>query len=235
MDGRVSLKHRLSGHEKPVSLISWSPDDHQLLTCGVEETIRLWDVLSGKCLHIYDKSGLGMISCGFSPDGKWVFSGVSDKSISIWDLDGTEIECLKDQWTIMISDLEVTNDGKQIITICRETVILLLDRESKAEKYIVEDHLITSFSLSRDNKFLLVSLMNQEIHLWNIEGHIKLVSKYKGYKRSRFVVRACFGGLGQAFVAGGSEDSQVCCFFKRTFCIHPSCKMDGPLNEGQSI
>lgn len=213
MDGRVSLKHRLLGHEKPISHISWSPDNHQLLTCGVEETIRLWDVLSGECLHIYDKSGLGMVSCGFSPDGKWVFSGVSDKSISIWDLDGTEIECLKDQRTIMISDLEVTNDGKQIITICRETVILLLDRESKAEKYIVEDHLITSFSLSKDNKFLLVSLMNQEIHLWNIEGHIKLVSKYKGYKRSRFVVRACFGGLGQAFVAGGSEDSQVCCFF----------------------
>ncbi|KAL2524794.1 transducin family protein/WD-40 repeat family protein [Abeliophyllum distichum] len=57
LDGRVSLKHRLSGHQKPVSYISWSPDDEQLLTCGVEEAMRRWDVTSGECLYIYEKSG----------------------------------------------------------------------------------------------------------------------------------------------------------------------------------
>ncbi|KAK3008907.1 hypothetical protein RJ639_013718 [Escallonia herrerae] len=209
VDGRVSLKHKLSGHQKPVSYVSWSPNDNQLLTCGVEEAIRRWNVSSGECLHVYEKGGLGMVSCGWAPDGKSIFSGVNDRSICMWDLDGKELECWKGQRSLKISDLGVTSDGKQIITICRETVILLLDREAKAEKLIEEDSTITSFSLSTDNKFLLVTLLNQEIHLWNIEGHIKLVAKYKGHKRSRFVVRACFGGLEQAFISSGSEDSQV--------------------------
>ncbi|KAG4169367.1 hypothetical protein ERO13_A12G086100v2 [Gossypium hirsutum] len=43
----ISLKHKLSGHQKPVSSVSWSPDDHQLLTCGVEEVVRRWDAPSG--------------------------------------------------------------------------------------------------------------------------------------------------------------------------------------------
>ncbi|MBA0877928.1 hypothetical protein Goshw_030411 [Gossypium schwendimanii] len=205
----ISLKHKLSGHQKPVSSVSWSPDDHQLLTCGVEEVVRRWDASSGECLSVYEKAGLGMVSCGWSPDGKWIFSGVNDKSISMWELDGRELECWKGQRTLKISDLEITSDGKQIISICRETAILLLDREAKVERFIEEDQTITSFSLSRDNRFLLVNLLNQEIHLWSIEDDLKLVSKYRGHKRTRFIIRSCFGGLEQAFVASGSEDSLV--------------------------
>ncbi|KAK1408781.1 hypothetical protein QVD17_40822 [Tagetes erecta] len=209
LDGKVSFKRRLVGHHKPISNISWSPDDRQILTCGVEEVVRRWDVSSGECLHVYEKALLGLISCSWSPDGKCVFSGVTDKSIIIWDLDGKEIECLKGQKTIKISDLQITSDGKSIITISKETTILLIDRESKTERRIEEEQMIVSFTLSRDNKYLLVSLMNEELHLWSIEGRIEIVAKFKGHKRSRFIVRACFGGLEQAFIASGSEDSQV--------------------------
>lgn len=209
MNGGVSLKHRLCGHQKPVSSVSWSPDDHQLLTCGVEEAVRRWDVSSGECLHVYEKPGLGLVSCGWFPDGKLIFSGVTDKSICMWELDGKEMECWKGQQTLRISDLEITSDGKQVISISKESAILLLDREAKVERLIEEDQTITSFSLSKDNRFLLVNLLNQEIHLWNIQGEIKLVAKYRGHKRSRFVIRSCFGGTEQAFVASGSEDSQV--------------------------
>ncbi|KAG2712614.1 hypothetical protein I3760_04G135400 [Carya illinoinensis] len=209
VNGGVSLKHRLCGHLKPVCSASWSPDDHELLTCGLEEVVRRWDVSSGECLHVYEKAGIGLVSCGWFPDGKWVFSGFNDKSICMWQLDGRELECWKGQRTLRISDLEITNDGKQIISMCRETAILLLDREANTERLIEEDQTITSFSLSRDNRFLLVNLLDQEIHLWDINGDLKLVAKYKGHKRTRFVIRSCFGGLSQAFIASGSEDSQV--------------------------
>ncbi|KAL1307668.1 hypothetical protein AAHE18_07G038700 [Arachis hypogaea] len=86
MNGELSVKHKLSGHQKSVSSVSWSPNDQELLTCGVEETIRRWDVSTGE------------------PE---------------------------------------------------------------------------------------------------------LVGKYKGHRRSRFVIRSCFGGLKQSFIASGSEDSQV--------------------------
>ncbi|XP_071906532.1 WD repeat-containing protein 26 homolog [Coffea arabica] len=209
VDGRVSLKRKLAGHQKPVSFISWSPDDHQLLTCGVEEVVRRWDASTGECLHTYEKGGLGVVSCSWAPDGRTVFTGLADKSLIMWDIDGKELECWKGQRTSKMSDLGITSDGKQIVSVCKDTTILLFGWESKAEKIIEEDQTIISFALSRDGKSLLVSLLNEEIHLWNIEGHVRLLAKYKGHKRSRFVIRSCFGGLEQAFVASGSEDSQV--------------------------
>ncbi|KAF3942632.1 hypothetical protein CMV_030731 [Castanea mollissima] len=141
---------------KSACSVSWSPDCNELLTCGVEEAVRRWDVSSGECLHVYEKAGVGLVSCGWSPDGKWIFSGVNDKSICMWHLDGRELECWKGQRTLRISDLEITSDEKQIISMYKEDAILLLDREAKVERDIEEVQTITSFSLSRDNRFLLV-------------------------------------------------------------------------------
>ncbi|KAI3987563.1 hypothetical protein MKX01_021475 [Papaver californicum] len=208
-DSVVTLKHKLTGHQRPIMSISWSPDSRKILTCGLEDVIRLWDVNSGECLQVYEKSGLNFVSCGWHPDGNRIFTGLTDKSICMWDLDGIELECWKGQRTLKISDIAVTSDGEKIITMCRETSILILDRVAKVEKLIEEDQVVTSFSLSRDNKYLLVDLFNQEVHLWSLEGDFKLVSKYKGHKRSRFVIRSCFGGFEQGFIASGSEDSQV--------------------------
>ncbi|KAF5770378.1 hypothetical protein HanRHA438_Chr14g0669711 [Helianthus annuus] len=71
----------------------------------------------------------------------------------MWDMDGKEMECLKGQKTIRISDLQITSDGKFIISMCKETSwILLTDRESRSERCIEEEQMIVSL---RDNKYLV--------------------------------------------------------------------------------
>ncbi|EOA20242.1 hypothetical protein CARUB_v10000543mg [Capsella rubella] len=216
VDGQISLKHTLVGHQKPVISILWSPDDRQVLTCGAEEVIRRWDVDSGGCVHMYEKGGISPISCGWYPDGQGIIAGMTDRSICMWDLDGREIECWKGQRTQKVSDIAMTDDGKWLVSVCKDSVISLFDREATVERLIEEEDMITSFSLSNDNKYLLVNLLNQEIRLWNIEGDPKIVSRYKGHRRSRFIIRSCFGGYKQAFIASGSEDSQVYIWHRST-------------------
>ncbi|CAF2119004.1 unnamed protein product [Brassica napus] len=215
-DGQFSLKHKLVGHQKPVTAILWSPDDRQVLTCGAEEVIRRWNVDSGDCIHTYEKGGIGPISCGWYSDGQGIIAGMTDRSICMWDLDGREMECWKGQRTQKVSDIAMTDDGKWVVSVCKGSVISLFDREATVERLIEEEDMITSFSLSNDNKYLLVNLLNQEIRLWNIEGEPKIVMRYKGHKRSRFLIRSCFGGYKQAFIASGSEDSQVYIWHRST-------------------
>ncbi|KZV16626.1 WD repeat-containing protein 26-like [Dorcoceras hygrometricum] len=231
VDGQVSLKHRLSGHEKPVSYISWSHDDNQLLTCGEEETVKRWDVASGECQHTYEISGridlglvscecqhtyeingridLGLVSCEWAPDGKSIYSGVNDKRIIMWDPEGNLVECLPTHGTMRIADLRITSDGKQLITVCDRRTILLLELISNSARYIVEDQEIVCCTLSEDNQCLLVGLRDERIRLWNIAGGTGVLNEFRGHKRARFVVRPCFGGIKEKFIASGSEDSQV--------------------------
>ncbi|CAN6454281.1 unnamed protein product [Victoria cruziana] len=207
-DGEVSLKHTLMGHQKPVFFLTWSVDDRQLLTCGIEEAVRRWDVELGGCLQVYEKSNFGLVSCGWFPGGKKLFAGVNDRSVCIWDLDGKELEWWKGQRAVKMSDMVIMSDGT-VISMNKETTIILQDGQTRTEKAILEDQSITSFSISRDERHLLVNLSNQEIHLWSTEGEPKLLAKYKGHKRIRLDIRSCFGGSAEAFVASGSEDSLV--------------------------
>ena len=58
---------------------------------------------------------------------------------------------------------------------------------------------------------LLVNLASDEVHAWDIHDHraCRVVHKYRGRKYNRYTIRAAFGGVNDAFVASGSEDSQV--------------------------
>ncbi|KAG6763280.1 hypothetical protein POTOM_030694 [Populus tomentosa] len=207
--GKVSWKHTLIGHQKPVLTVSWSPDDNQLLTCGEDEVIRRWDANLGQCLHVYEKIGVGFISCAWSPDGRVILAGMTNKSFSLWDVNGAELDCWEEN-TLRISEMAITDARDMIVSICRGDTMVFLDWEEKrCRKVIQEEEVITSFSLSKDNKFLLVNLTNQEIHLWSLEGYPKVVARYKGHTRSRFIIRSCFGGCEEAFIASGSEDTQV--------------------------
>lgn len=212
--GELSLKHTLNGHAKPVLVVAWSPDSQQLLTCGLEEVVRRWDVTSGECLFVYEKTGLGMTSCGWFSDGRHVLSTVTDQSICLWDLDGNEVECMKDQYITTTSEMVVTKDGTTITSMGSE--ILIHYGKPSSDSLIEEEQAITSLSLSCDDKFLLVNLANQQIHLWRLLDNPERVRRYKGHKRSRFIIRSCFGGSEQAFVASGSEDSQVYIWLRDT-------------------
>uniref|UniRef100_A0A0C9S4Y1 TSA: Wollemia nobilis Ref_Wollemi_Transcript_22135_2382 transcribed RNA sequence n=1 Tax=Wollemia nobilis TaxID=56998 RepID=A0A0C9S4Y1_9CONI len=209
-NGTVSMKHRLTGHRKPVSFVSWSPDDKMLLTCGIEEYVKLWNVETGELKLTYDKCGNGFTSCGWFPDGARIICGDVGKSIYIWDLEGKELDSWQGPRMPKISDLAVTSDGKQIISTCGEKEIMMFNLDTKSERLIDEEKLITSVCVSKDSRFLLVNLVNQEIHLWDITGDdSKLLLKYKGHKQGRYVIRSCFGGSDHAFIVSGSEDSQV--------------------------
>lgn len=208
-NGFVSMKCRLAEHCKPVSFVAWSPDDRMLLTCGIEEFVKLWNVETGECKWTYDKASTGFTSCGWFPDGTRVICGGVDKCIYILDLEGKELDSWKGQRMPKISDLAVTRDGKQIISTCGEKEIMMYNLDTKTERLIEEDKSITSLCVSKDSRFLLVNLANQEIHLWDITANSKLLLKYDGHKQGRYVIRSCFGGSNYAFVVSGSEDSQV--------------------------
>lgn len=212
-DGKLSLKHTLRSHQNPVSFVAWSPDDTKLLTCGNAELIKLWDAETGICMHTFGDHSFTVSSCAWFPDSKRLACGSSDpeKGICMWDCDGNEVKAWRGMRMPKVLDIAVTPDGENLISVLsdKEIRILILNLVTNAERVIVEDHPITSLSVSSDSKFFIVNLNSQEIHLWDIAGEWKKPLKYTGHKQNKYVIRSCFGGLNSMFIASGSEDSQV--------------------------
>ncbi|KAL3531171.1 hypothetical protein ACH5RR_010493 [Cinchona calisaya] len=209
--GRVTQKHILRSHQNPVSFVAWSPDDTMLLTCGNMEVLKLWDVETGICKHTFGSDGFVVSSCAWFPDSKRLVCGSSDpeKGIYMWDSEGNEIKAWKGVRMPKVSDIAVTPDGEHLISIFSDKEIHILNLHTNAERVISEKHSITSLSVSADNKFFIVNLNSQEIHMWDIAGKLLKPSKYKGHRQHKYVIRSCFGGLNGTFIASGSEDSKV--------------------------
>jgi WD40 repeat protein len=83
----------------PVYCLAWSPDGMQLLSGSNDHSLKLWDVTSGSLVREfkgYDEKAApkghqdGVFCLAFSPDGKQIASGSSDRTIKIWNIaDGT--------------------------------------------------------------------------------------------------------------------------------------------------
>ncbi|KAJ4832303.1 hypothetical protein Tsubulata_008649 [Turnera subulata] len=210
-DGSVTFKHTLRSHQNPVSFVSWSPDDTMLLTCGNMEVLKLWDVETGTCKHTFGDPGFIISSCAWFPESKMLVCGSSEpeKGICMLDCDGNDIKAWRGVRMPKVLDLAVTPDGENLISVLAEKEIRIWNIRTNAEQVIMEEHPITSLSISADSKFFIVNLNSQEIHLWDIARKWEKPFKYTGHKQHKYVIRSCFGGLNSSFIASGSEDSQV--------------------------
>ncbi|KAK6228224.1 hypothetical protein SCA6_000564 [Theobroma cacao] len=104
-----------------------------------------------------------VLTVSWSPDDSQILTCGQEEGIRRWDFSSEE--CCKEQRKFKISDMAITDDDKRIISIFRESAILLLDWERKFERLVEEVDMITSFSLSKDNKFLLVMAANESSRL----------------------------------------------------------------------
>lgn len=210
-DHKLVLKHTLRSHQNPVSFVSWSPDDTMLLTCGNSEVLRLWDVDTGTCKYTFGDSGFLVSSCAWFPDSNRLVCGSSDpkKGICMWDCEGNEIKAWRGIRMPKVSDIAVTPNGENLISILSDKDIRILNVGTNVERVISEEHPITSLSVSGDGEYLIVNLNSQEIHMWDVEGCWEKPLRYKGHRQHKYVIRSCFGGVNGMFIASGSENSQV--------------------------
>lgn len=85
--GSLSLK----GHEEAISCVTVLPDG-RVISGSYDNTLRVWDAASGRCLRTLEGHTGGVICMAVLPDGR-VVSGSRDSTLLVWDT--ATGECLK--------------------------------------------------------------------------------------------------------------------------------------------
>ena len=58
------------GHSKPITCYSFSPDSNYVATGSADNSIILWDILTGRQVRVFNRHSEKIYSISFSPDGK---------------------------------------------------------------------------------------------------------------------------------------------------------------------
>ena len=107
--------------------VSFSPDGNTIASAGWDNTVRLWDVVSGNLIHTLTGHTGRVESVSFSPDGNKIAAGGYDNTVRLWDVaSGTSIHTLTGH-TDGVGSVAFSPDGNSIASGGWDNTVLLWD------------------------------------------------------------------------------------------------------------
>jgi WD40 repeat protein len=176
-DGRAQL---LDGHRGTVMSVAFSPDGKILASGGgtlaVTDSqshgeLKLWD--TNAKTHRLDLEGHKemVFALAFSPDGRLLASGSDDGkqgggTLMVWDVaEGKEKTRFDNP---LVRSLAFAPDGKTLWASNRNTVIVYdVEQMKRARNVRAHDQQVTSFSFSKDGKYLASGSEDATVKIWN--------------------------------------------------------------------
>ena len=110
-------------------------------------------------------------SVAFLPDGKRVLSASADKTIKLWNTNGTLLKTFSGH-RAKINSIAISPDGQKILSGGADQTIRLWDLEQGAEqtKFPMQDKEINSVAFSPDGQWILSGDSSGIAKLWSVSG-----------------------------------------------------------------
>lgn len=163
-----SLYQTLEGHTNAINGLHWSPDGRVLVSSSFDDSLLCWETATGNLLQCLPcPSGYPRIAC-WSQQGQYLAAGGNDKSIHIWDQQGTLCHSLK-QHAGSINALAWSPDDSLLASGADDGTVLLWDTNTWQVRHSLNAHArnVNSVAWSPDGNMLASGSDDKLIRLWH--------------------------------------------------------------------
>lgn len=193
--------------QEPIVEVDISTDGRRAVTGGVDENVRVWDVLSGRCVHTLAGHDKQVRSVHICPEGRYAVS-TADRTMRVWDLvEGTCLRSIRTAGAMVWAGVNA-RAGIAIGTDNGETerAIVVWDLRSRQVRWRL-DQSASRFAVCPNGRWLLAAGRSDCVaRLWDLEsGRCHRILPGEGHDPAAlcFDVRtgiAAIGGYGEPVI-----------------------------------
>ena len=193
----------LRGHTEAVWAVALTPDGRRAVSASEDETLKVWDLASGTCVHTLEGHTDSVRAVVLTPDGRHAVSASNDHTLKVWDLaSGTCVHTLEGH-TEKVTDVALTADGRHAVSASRDDTLKVWDLASGTCVNTLEGHTddVLAVTLSADGRHAVSASNDHTLKVWDLasgtcvhtlEGHTDSVRAVVLTSDGRHVVSASF-------------------------------------------
>lgn len=116
VDRMGRLQFQSSAGLGSIGAMAFSPDGGTLVAASFDTDIRVWDVRSGKLMHLIGQISVATFDAVFSPDGKYLATAGADRIIYLWDTNSWKVARRIEGQPETIRELRFSPDGTKLVS-----------------------------------------------------------------------------------------------------------------------
>jgi hypothetical protein len=117
----------LQGHTNEIMSVAFSPDGKSLASASQDNSVKLWNVATGKERSTLQGHPEPVWSVAFNPDGTILASASDDKTVKLWDVATGKQRATLQGHTKEVMSVAYSPDGKTLASASEDKTIRLWD------------------------------------------------------------------------------------------------------------
>ncbi|GMG16840.1 unnamed protein product [Aspergillus oryzae] len=161
----------------------FSPDGRLLASSSYDNTVRLWDPVTGTLQQTLEGHTDLVKSVAFSTDGRLLASGSHDKTVRLWDPATGALQQTLEGHTDPVNSMVFSPDGRLLASSSYDNTVRLWDPATGTLQQTLKGHIdpVNSVAFSLDGRLLASGSEDTTVRLWDpVTGALKEILSTHG-------------------------------------------------------